>query len=173
MSDRGSGSGGPCRSDRLAKGKAVAYEPESSPDTNDEYDAMEDVRTHADASISRNLQAELDAEAAGLASGTAQPSSRPGITIGHSARPSGAPRQPTAAPTIVPPTRSMRQRSNRAPPSPDPIPEDYIALGFRYPPRGGIRSRHTVTTPVADTPLLTDLHDHPSSSVRRCGVLVY
>uniref|UniRef100_A0A2N9GG33 Aminotransferase-like plant mobile domain-containing protein n=1 Tax=Fagus sylvatica TaxID=28930 RepID=A0A2N9GG33_FAGSY len=58
-----------CRSDRLAKGKAVAYEPESSPDTNDEYDAMEDVRTHADASISRNLQAELDAEAAGLASG--------------------------------------------------------------------------------------------------------
>uniref|UniRef100_A0A2N9HS89 Aminotransferase-like plant mobile domain-containing protein n=1 Tax=Fagus sylvatica TaxID=28930 RepID=A0A2N9HS89_FAGSY len=169
MSDRGSGSGGPCRSDRLAKGKAVAYEPESSPDTNDEYDAMEDVRTHADASISRNLQAELDAEAAGLASGTAQPSSRPGITIGHSARPSGAPRQPTAAPTIVPPTRSMRQRSNRAPPSPDPIPKDYIALGFRYPPRGGIRSRHTVTTPVADTPLLTDLHDHPSSSVRRCG----
>ena len=45
MSDRGSGSGGHRRSDRLAKGKAVAYAPESSPDTNDEYDAMEDVRT--------------------------------------------------------------------------------------------------------------------------------
>uniref|UniRef100_A0A2N9I4K0 Uncharacterized protein n=1 Tax=Fagus sylvatica TaxID=28930 RepID=A0A2N9I4K0_FAGSY len=43
MSDRGSGSGGHRRSDRLAKGKAVAYAPESSPDTDDEYDAMEDL----------------------------------------------------------------------------------------------------------------------------------
>ena len=68
MSDRGSGSGGHRRSDRLAKGKAVIYAPESSPDTDDEYDAMEDVRTRADASIARNLQAELDAEAAGFVS---------------------------------------------------------------------------------------------------------
>ena len=67
MSGQGSGSGGPCRSDRLAKGKDVLYEPESPPDTDDEYDAMEDVRTRVDASIARNLQAELDAEAAGLA----------------------------------------------------------------------------------------------------------
>uniref|UniRef100_A0A2N9FHL4 Aminotransferase-like plant mobile domain-containing protein n=1 Tax=Fagus sylvatica TaxID=28930 RepID=A0A2N9FHL4_FAGSY len=67
MSDRGSGSGGHRRSDRLAKGKAVIYARDSSPDTDDEYDAMEDVRTRADASIARNLQAELDAEAAGLA----------------------------------------------------------------------------------------------------------
>uniref|UniRef100_A0A2N9I4K1 Aminotransferase-like plant mobile domain-containing protein n=1 Tax=Fagus sylvatica TaxID=28930 RepID=A0A2N9I4K1_FAGSY len=134
MSDRGSGSGGLRRSDRLAKGKAVAYQPKSSSDTDDEYDAMEDVRTRFDASIARNLQAELDAEAAGLASSAARPSSRPGITIGRSARPS----------------------------------EDYIAQGFRYPPRGGIRPRHTVTTPVVDTPLLTGLHDHPSSSVSRC-----
>uniref|UniRef100_A0A2N9EA97 Aminotransferase-like plant mobile domain-containing protein n=1 Tax=Fagus sylvatica TaxID=28930 RepID=A0A2N9EA97_FAGSY len=64
MSDRGSGSGGHRRSDRLAKGKAVIYARDSSPDTDDEYDAMEDVRTRADASIARNLQAELDAEAA-------------------------------------------------------------------------------------------------------------
>ena len=170
MSDRcsGSGSGGPRRSDRLAKGKAVVYETESPLDTDDEYDAMEDVHTRFDASIARNLQAELDAEAAGLAFSAARPSSRPGITIGRSARPSGAPRQPTAAPTIAPPARSKRQRSDHAPPSADPIPEDYIAPGFRYPPRGGIRTRHTVTTPVVDTPLLTDLHDHPSSSVRRC-----
>ena len=173
MSNRGSGSGGLRRSDCLAKGKAVVYETESPPDTDEEYDAMEDVRTRFDASIARNLQAELDAEAAGLASSAARPSSRPGITIGRSARPSGAPRQPTAASTVAPPSRSKRQRSDRAPPSADPIPEDYIAPGFRYPPRGGIRPRHTVATPVVDTPLLTDLHDHPSSSVRRCGVLVY
>ena len=159
MSDQGSGSGGLRRSNRLAKGKAVAYQPESSPDTDDEYDAMEDVRTRFNASIARNLQAELDAEAAGLA-------------IGRSARPYGAPRQPTAAPTVAPPARSKRQRSDRAPPLADLIPEDYIAPGFRYPPRGGIRPRHTVTTPVVDTPLLTGLHDHPSSSVRRCEVVV-
>ena len=172
MSDRGSGSGGPRRSDRLAKGKAVIYARDSSPDTDDEYDTMEDVRTRFDASIARNLQEELDAEAAGLASGAARPSSQPGITIGRSARPSGAPRQPTAAPAVDPPTRSKRQRSDRAPPSADPIPEDYVAPGFRYPPWGGIRPRHTITTPVVDTPLLRDLHDHPSSSVRRCQVLV-
>jgi hypothetical protein len=138
MSDRGNGSGGPHRSDHLAKGKAIAYQLESSPDTDDEYDAMEDVRTRFDASIARNLQAELDAEAAGLASSAAWPSSRHGITIGRSARPSSAPRQPTAAPTVAPPARSKRQRSDRAPPSADPILEDYIAPGFRYPPRGGI-----------------------------------
>ena len=108
MSDRGSGSGGLRRSDRLAKGKAIVYETESPPDTDEEYDAMEDVRTHFDASIARNLQAELDAEVAGLASGTARPSSRPGITNGWSARPSGVPRQPTAAPTIASPARSKR-----------------------------------------------------------------
>ena len=66
MSGRGSGSGGQHRSDRLAKGKAVLYELESSPDTDDEYEAMEDVRTRVDASIARSLQAELEAEAAGL-----------------------------------------------------------------------------------------------------------
>uniref|UniRef100_A0A2N9FI46 Reverse transcriptase n=1 Tax=Fagus sylvatica TaxID=28930 RepID=A0A2N9FI46_FAGSY len=139
MSGQGSGSGGPRRSDRLAKGKAVAYEPESPPDTDDEYDAMEDVRTRVDASIARNLQAELDAEAAGLASSAVRPSSRPGITIGRSARPSGAPRQPAAAPAAAPPARSKRQRSDRTPLSVGPIPEDYAAP--RDPPatigRGG------------------------------------
>ena len=173
MSGRGSGSGGQHRSDRLAKGKAVAYEPESSPDTDDEYDAMEDVRTRADASIARNLQAELDAEAAGLASGATRPPSRPGIVIGRSARPSGAPCRPTVMPTVAPPARSKRQRSDRTPLSADPIPEDYVAPGFRYPPRGGIQPRYPVTTPVADTPLLTGLHDHPSSLVLRCEVFVY
>uniref|UniRef100_A0A2N9F631 Aminotransferase-like plant mobile domain-containing protein n=1 Tax=Fagus sylvatica TaxID=28930 RepID=A0A2N9F631_FAGSY len=132
---QGSGSGGPRRSDRLAKGKAVLYEPESPPDTDDEYDAMEDVRTRVDASIARNLQAELDAEAAGLASSAARPSSRPGITIGRSARPSG---------------RIMLHRGS------DILP----VVAFV----------HAIPSPlqVADTPLLTGLHGHPSSSVRRC-----
>uniref|UniRef100_A0A2N9J5Z9 Aminotransferase-like plant mobile domain-containing protein n=1 Tax=Fagus sylvatica TaxID=28930 RepID=A0A2N9J5Z9_FAGSY len=168
MSGQGSGSGGQRRSDRLAKGKAVAYAPESSPNTDDEYDAMEDVRTRADSAIARNLQAELDAEAAGLASGTTQPPSRPGVTIGRSARPSGAPRRSTTTPTGAPPARSKRQRADRAPLSADPVLEDYVAPGFRYPPRGGIRPRYPITTPVEDTPLLTGLIDHPSSLVRRC-----
>uniref|UniRef100_A0A2N9HFR4 Aminotransferase-like plant mobile domain-containing protein n=1 Tax=Fagus sylvatica TaxID=28930 RepID=A0A2N9HFR4_FAGSY len=115
-----------------------------------------------------DLQAEFDAEAAGLSSSTARPSSRPGITIGRSARPSSAPRQPTAAPPAAPPARSKRRKSDRDPLSADPIPEDHVVPGFRYPPQGGIRPRYPVTTPVADTLLLTDLHNHPSSSVRRC-----
>uniref|UniRef100_A0A2N9IJU5 Aminotransferase-like plant mobile domain-containing protein n=1 Tax=Fagus sylvatica TaxID=28930 RepID=A0A2N9IJU5_FAGSY len=125
MSDRGSGSGGPRRSDHLAKGKAVLYEPDSPPDTDDEYDAMEDT-----------LPVRLVS--------------------------------PAAAPPVAPPARSKRRRSDRAPLSADPIPEDYVAPGFRYPPQGGIRPRYPVTTPVVDTSLLTGLHSHPSSSVRRC-----
>ena len=187
MSGQDSGSGAPCRSDRLAKGKAVLYEPESPPDTDDEYEAMEDVRTRVDASIARNLLDELDAEAAGLISSAAQPSlrpgitigcsarpsSRPGITIGRSAEPSGAPCQSSAAPAAASPARSKRRRSDCPPLFADPIPEDYATPGFRYPPQGGIRPRCPVTTPVVDTSLLTSLHNHPSSSVRRCEVFVY
>ena len=92
MSGQGSDSGGQRRSDRLAKGKAVAYAPESSPDTDDEYDVMEDPRTRADSAIARNLQAELDAEAACIAAGAARPPPGPGITIGGNARSSGASR---------------------------------------------------------------------------------
>ena len=55
MSGQNSGSGGQRRSDRLAKGKAVTYAPESSPDTDDEYDAMEDVCTSADSMMARRL----------------------------------------------------------------------------------------------------------------------
>ena len=146
MSGQGSGSGGRCRSDRLAKGKAIAYVTKSPPDTDDEYDAMEDVRTRADGDIARNLQAELDAEVASIAASATRPPSRPGITIGRSARPSGAPCQPTMTPTGAPPARSKRQRADRAPLSADPVPKDYVAPGFRYPPRGGIRPRHPVTT---------------------------
>jgi hypothetical protein len=173
MSGQGSGSGGQRRSNRLAKGKAIAYAPESSLDTDNEYDAMEDVRTRADSVIARNLQAELDAETAGIASGATRPPSRPGVIIGRSARPSGAPRRPTTTLTGAPPARSKRQRADRAPLSRDPIPEDYVALGFRYLPRGAIRPRYPVTTPVEDTPLLTGLIDHPSSLVRRCEVPAY
>jgi hypothetical protein len=193
MSDRGSGSGGHRRSDRLAKGKAVAYAPESSPDTDDEYDAMEDVRTRLDASIARDLQAELDAEAAGLAPSTVRPPSLPGITIGRSARPSetthpspqpgvttgpsdapsAAPRRPHTRSTGIPPSRLKRQRTEGIPDSASTIPEDYVASGFRYPPHGGIRPRYPVAVEISDTPLLTNLLAHPSSLVRRCQVPSY
>jgi hypothetical protein len=173
MSGQGSGSAGQRRSDRLAKGKAVTYVPESSPNTDDEYDAMEDVRIRVDSAITRNLQAELDAEAAGLASGATRPPSRPGVTIGGGARPSGTPRRPTTRSTGAPPTRLKRQRADRTPLSVDPVLEDYVAPGFRYPLLGGVRPRHPVTIAVFDTPLLTGLIDHPSSLVRRCEVPAY
>jgi hypothetical protein len=193
MSDRGSGSGGHRRSDRLAKGKAVAYAPESSPDTDDEYDAMEDVRTRLDASLARNLQAELDAEAASLAPSAARPPPRPGVVIGRSARPSettrpspqpgvttgpsdapsAAPRRPHTRSTGIPSSRLKRQRTEGIPDSAGTIPEDYVAPGFRYPPQGGIRPRYPVAVEISDTPLLTNLLAHPSSLVRRCQVLSY
>uniref|UniRef100_A0A2N9G990 Aminotransferase-like plant mobile domain-containing protein n=1 Tax=Fagus sylvatica TaxID=28930 RepID=A0A2N9G990_FAGSY len=188
MSDRGSGSGGHRRSDRLAKGKAVVYAPERSPDTDDEYDAMEDVRTRFDASIARNLQAELDAEATGPASSAARPPPRPGVVIGRSARPSettrpspqpgvttgpsdapsAAPRRPHTRSTGIPSSRLKRQRTEGIPDSAGTIPEDYVAPGFRYPPQGGIRPRYPVAVEISDTPLLTNLLAHPSSLVRRC-----
>jgi hypothetical protein len=193
MSDRGSGSGGHRRSDRLAKGKAVAYAPESSPDTDDEYDAMEDVRTRVDASLARDLQAEFDAEAAGLAPGAARAPPRPGVVIGRSAGPSettrpspqpsvttGSSDAPPAAPrrahtrsTGILPSRLKRQRSEGIPDSAGTIPEDYVAPGFRYPPHGGIRPRYPVAVEISDTPLLTNLLAHPSSLVRRCQVASY
>uniref|UniRef100_A0A2N9IAB0 Aminotransferase-like plant mobile domain-containing protein n=1 Tax=Fagus sylvatica TaxID=28930 RepID=A0A2N9IAB0_FAGSY len=188
MSDRGSGSRGHRRSDRLAKGKAVAYAPESSPDTDDEYDAMEDVRTRVDASLARDLQAEFDAEATGPASSTIRPPPRPGVVIGRSARPSettrpspqpgvttgpsdapsAAPRRPHTRSTGIPPSRLKRQRTEGIPDSAGTIPEDYVAPGFRYPPHGGIRPRYPVAVEISDTPLLTNLLAHPSSLVRRC-----
>jgi hypothetical protein len=193
MSDRGSGSGGHRRSDRLAKGKAVAYAPESSPDTDDEYDAMEDVRTRVDASLARDLQAEFDAEAVGLAPGAARAPPRPGVVIGRSAGPSettrpspqpsvttGSSDAPPAAPrrahtrsTGILPSRLKRQRSEGIPDSAGTIPEDYVAPGFRYPPHGGIRPRYPVAVEISDTPLLTNLLAHPSSLVRRCQVPSY
>jgi hypothetical protein len=193
MSDRGSGSGGHRRSDRLAKGKAVAYAPESSPDTDDEYDAMEDVRTRVDASLARDLQAEFDAEAAGSAPSAARAPPRPGVVIGRSAGPSETTR-PSPQPSVttgssdappaasrrahtrstgILPSRLKRQRSEGTPDSAGPIPEDYVAPGFRYPPHGGIRPRYPVAVEISDTPLLTNLLAHPSSLVRRCQVPSY
>uniref|UniRef100_A0A2N9IE52 Aminotransferase-like plant mobile domain-containing protein n=1 Tax=Fagus sylvatica TaxID=28930 RepID=A0A2N9IE52_FAGSY len=164
MSDRGSGSGGHRRSDRLAKGKAVAYAPESSPDTDDEYDAMEDV----------------------LRLG---PPPRPGVVslvvvlgllrrlvLLHSLVSLLVPAMlllphlvvPHTRSTGIPPSRLKRQRTEGIPDSAGTIPEDYVAPGFRYPPHGGIRPRYPVAVEISDTPLLTNLLAHPSSLVRRC-----
>uniref|UniRef100_A0A2N9EGT4 Uncharacterized protein n=1 Tax=Fagus sylvatica TaxID=28930 RepID=A0A2N9EGT4_FAGSY len=170
MSDRGSGSGGHRRSDRLAKGKAVAYAPESSPDTDDEYDAMEDVRTRVDASLARepagwSLMPRLLVQLLvrlGLLP-------RPGVVIGRSAGPSETTRpSPQPRSTGILPSRLKRQRSEGIPDSAGTIPEDYVAPGFRYPPHGGIRPRYPVAVEISDTPLLTNLLAHPSSLVRRC-----
>jgi hypothetical protein len=194
MSDLGSGSGGHRRSDRLAKGKAVIYAPESSPDTDDEYDSVEDVRTRFDASIARNLQAELDAEAAGPGSSAARPPPRPGVVIGRSARPSGttrpspqpgvttsdtpsdAPRRPHTRSTGIPPSRLKRQRAEGIPDSAGAIPEDYVAPGFRYPPQGGLRPRYPVTVEISAVfsgpPLSgTRIFSHVSSILGLCRSL--
>ena len=140
MSGQGSGSGGQHRSDRLAKGKAVTYAPKSSPDTDNEYDTMEGPCTRADSVIARNLQEHFDAEAAGIAAGEVWPPLGPGITIGGNARSSGASHRSSRMPMGAPPARpsSKRQKADWIPPSADPIPEDFIMPGLRYPPQGGI-----------------------------------
>jgi hypothetical protein len=136
----GSGSGGQRRFDRLAKGKAMAYVSESSPDTDVEYDAMEDPRTHADSVVAMNLQRQFDAEAASVVAEEVRPPPGAGITIGGSARSSGASRQSSRTPTGAPPVKpsSKWPRADRAPPSMDPIPEDFVMLGIKYLPQGGI-----------------------------------
>ena len=99
MSNQGTGSGGQRESDRLAKGKAMAYAPESSPDTDDEYDAMEDPRTRVASMVAMNLQRQFDAEAAGVATEEVRPPLGPSITIGGSARSS---RTLMSAPSVRP-----------------------------------------------------------------------
>ena len=82
--------------------------PKSSLDTDDEYDAMEDVRTRADSMLARRLQEDFDAKAAGIGVDTARPPFGPGITISGRARPSDAPHRPTTTSTGAPPVRSKR-----------------------------------------------------------------
>jgi hypothetical protein len=140
MSDQGNGSGGQHQSSRLAKGKAVAYALESPPDIDDEYDAMEDPRTHADRVVAENLQRQFDAEADDVAAGAVRPPLGAGITIGGSTRSSGAARCPSRMPAGTPPVRlSKRPRAAQAPPSVGLIPKDFVMSGVRYPPQGGIR----------------------------------
>jgi hypothetical protein len=138
MSDQGSGSGGQHRSSRLAKGKAVAYASESPPDTDDDYNAMEDPRTRADRVITENLQRRFDAEADDTATGEVRPPPGAGITIGGNTRSSGAPRRSSRMPAGTLPVRplSKRPRAAQAPPSASPISKDFVMPGVRYPPQG-------------------------------------
>uniref|UniRef100_A0A2N9GWB8 Uncharacterized protein n=1 Tax=Fagus sylvatica TaxID=28930 RepID=A0A2N9GWB8_FAGSY len=170
MSGQGSGSGGHRRSDRLAKGKAVIYARDSSPDTDDEYDAMEDVRCRScllGAARPPLLPGVIIGRSA-RPSGTTRPSPQPSATTGPSDTPSDALRRPHTRSTGIPPSRLKRQRAEGIPDSAGAIPEDYVAPGFRYPPQGGIRPRYPVAVEISDTPLLTNLLAHPSSLVRRC-----
>uniref|UniRef100_A0A2N9ESF8 Aminotransferase-like plant mobile domain-containing protein n=1 Tax=Fagus sylvatica TaxID=28930 RepID=A0A2N9ESF8_FAGSY len=169
MSDRGSGSGGHRRSDRLAKGKAVAYAPESSPDTDDERSSMPRLLVLAPSAARPPPRPGVVSLVVVLGpSETTRPSPQPGVTTGPSDAPSAAPRRPHTRSTGIPPSRLKRQRTEGIPDSAGTIPEDYVAPGFRYPPHGGIRPRYPVAVEISDTPLLTNLLAHPSSLVRRC-----
>ena len=111
----------------------MAYARDDSPDTDDEYDAKENPPTCAYCVVAKNLQRFFDAE-------EVLPTPNPGITIGDSARLSDTSRSSSGAPADAPPTRtsSKRPRATRAPPSADPIDSDFVMLGIRYPPQGGI-----------------------------------
>ena len=136
MSDQGSGSGGQHRSSSLAKGKVMVYASESPPDTDDEYNAMEDPRTRADQVIAENLQRRFDAEADVAAAGEVRPPPGAGITIGGSTQSSGIPRRSSRTLTGTPPVRPplKRPRAARAPPSASPISKDFVMPRVRYPP---------------------------------------
>uniref|UniRef100_A0A2N9HQI4 Aminotransferase-like plant mobile domain-containing protein n=1 Tax=Fagus sylvatica TaxID=28930 RepID=A0A2N9HQI4_FAGSY len=168
MSDRGSGSGGHRRSDRLAKGKAVVYAPESSPDTDDERSSMPRLLVLLLVRLGLLLDLESSLVVVLGPSETTRPSPQPGVTTGPSDAPSAAPRRPHTRSTGIPSSRLKRQRTGGIPDSAGTIPEDYVAPGFRYPPQGGIRPRYPVAVEISDTPLLTNLLAHPSSLVRRC-----
>uniref|UniRef100_A0A2N9GJF3 Aminotransferase-like plant mobile domain-containing protein n=1 Tax=Fagus sylvatica TaxID=28930 RepID=A0A2N9GJF3_FAGSY len=168
MSDRGSGSGGHRRSDRLAKGKAVAYAPESSPDTDDERSLMPRLLVLLPSAARPPPRPGVVIGRSARPSETTRPSPQPGVTTGPSDAPSAAPRRPHTRSTGIPPSRLKRQRTEGIPDSAGTIPEDYVAPGFRYPPHGGIRPRYPVAVEISDTPLLTNLLAHPSSLVRRC-----
>uniref|UniRef100_A0A2N9FFK2 Uncharacterized protein n=1 Tax=Fagus sylvatica TaxID=28930 RepID=A0A2N9FFK2_FAGSY len=137
------------QSSRLVKGKAVAYARDSSPDTDDEYDAMENPRTRA-------VHVVL-------------PTPSPGITIGGSARLSGIPRHSSKMSVDAPLTRTSlkRPRATRTPPSADPIDAEFVVPGVRHPLHGGIRPWSMITILLADTPLLMNLANHPTASVCR------
>uniref|UniRef100_A0A2N9GMD8 Aminotransferase-like plant mobile domain-containing protein n=1 Tax=Fagus sylvatica TaxID=28930 RepID=A0A2N9GMD8_FAGSY len=168
MSDRGSGSGGHRRSDRLAKGKAVVYAPESSPDTDDERSSMPRLLVLLLVRLGPPPRPGVVIGRSARPSGTTRPSPQPGVTTGPSDTPSDALRRPHTRSTGIPPSRLKRQRAEGIPDSAGAIPEDYVAPGFRYPPQGGTRPRYPIAVEISDTPLLTNLLAHPSSLVRRC-----
>uniref|UniRef100_A0A2N9GEP3 Aminotransferase-like plant mobile domain-containing protein n=1 Tax=Fagus sylvatica TaxID=28930 RepID=A0A2N9GEP3_FAGSY len=81
-----------------------AYAPESSPDTDDEYDAMEDCGSGSSSTWSR-----LIGRSAGP-SETTRPSPQPGVTTGPSDAPSAAPRRASYQGFRYPPHGGIRPR---------------------------------------------------------------
>uniref|UniRef100_A0A2N9F6M6 Aminotransferase-like plant mobile domain-containing protein n=1 Tax=Fagus sylvatica TaxID=28930 RepID=A0A2N9F6M6_FAGSY len=131
-------------------------------DTGKEYDAMETSRERAD----------HDAD-------DALPTPSPGIVIGEIARSFGTTHRTSGASTEVPSrsepmpcrkTTSKRSRVTRVPPPTPTQDPELVRPRVRYPPQGGIRPRDMGPLFVVDTPLLTNLANHPSTSVRRCEV---
>ena len=70
-------------------------------------------------------------------------------------------------------TSSKRPRATRTPPSADPLDAEFVMPRVRYPLQGGIRPRSLVIVLLTDTLLLTNLANHPLTSVRRCKVLTH
>ena len=113
MSHRGSDSEDLRRSSRLAKGKDVVYAQESSIDTDNEYDVMENPCTCVDRVVVENLQQFFDLESDDVAE-EVRPPPGPGITIGGSARSSGTPRRSYRMPAGSPPVRTLLKRPRAA-----------------------------------------------------------
>jgi hypothetical protein len=153
----------------------VAYARDSSPDTDDEYDAMENPRTRADPVVAENLQRFFNAESDDIAE-EVLPTPSPGITIGGNARLSGIPRHSSGACRWMFPLRGLHQRGRGLPglhPSADPMDLEFVMPGLGILLRVVSDLEHVISIPLADTPLLMNLANHPSTSVRRCEVLTH
>ena len=156
----------------------MAYAPDSPSDTGEDYDAMETSRERIDRRVAEDLKQSFDAESDDDAD-DALPTPSPGIVIGEIARSFGTTHGTSGASTEVPSrsepmprrkTTSKRSRVTRVPP-PTPTQDlELVRPRVRYPPQGGIRPRDMGPLFVVDTPLLTNLANHPSTSVRRCEV---
>lgn len=156
----------------------MAYAPDSPSDTGEDYDAMETSRERIDRRVAEDLKQSFDAESDDDAD-DALPTPSPGIVIGEIARSFGTTHCTSGASTEVPSrsepmprrkTTSKRSRVTRVPP-PTPTQDlELVRPRVRYPPQGGIHPRDMGPLFVVDTPLLTNLANHPSTSVRRCEV---
>lgn len=158
----------------------MAYAPDSPPDTDEEYDAMETSRERTDCRAAENLQRFFDAQSDDGADDFL-PTPSPGTVIGETARSFGTARRTLGVSTMVPfrsesipshRTTLKRTRVTRVPPPASTQDLELVRPGVRYPLQGGIRPQDMGPFLVVDTPLLTNLVNHPLIFVRRCEVFI-